>query len=144
MAARIPLISQIKDNFLSILSLFIAIAALLYSTYRSELTERNFNLRPASYEILKNLGELQVIVNYASFQPEKPSGDPMMGWGRIALISDLSQLLPAPVPETTAKLVDTWKNNWSSINTDEKSSDEITAEIDASRAAILQVLRSLN
>jgi hypothetical protein len=137
-------ITQIKDNLLSIIGLLIAIIALLHSSWRSEATERNFNQRAAGFELLKNLGELQVAVNYAYYESNDSLGNPMMGWGRIALISDLSQLLPQPVPDKASKLVAVWKENWSKLKTDEDSVSQISEEITASRLAVLETLKHLN
>lgn len=138
-----PMAEQIKNHAIAIISLIIALTALGYSTWREEVTEKNRNIRVAAFEVLKNLGELQVIVNSTHYAPDNAMGNPMLGWGHIALINDLSQLLPPPIPETTQKLTDTWSQTWSSLKTDEDNTKLISAEIDSSREAILKVLRNL-
>ena len=91
---------------------------------------------------MKNLGELQLIVNEALFAPEKPQGNPILGWSNIAMISDLSKLIPTPVP-TIDRLVQVWKADWKNFKTDEDSADRISNEIDKSRKAVFNELYKL-
>lgn len=137
------ILSQIKSNFIAIISLVVAVIALSYTTWREEVTEKNRTLRTASFEILKNLGELQLIVNYAHYQPDNTMGNPLLGWGHVALITDLSQILPPPIPEKADQLATTWGNNWEKIKTDEASAEKISHDIDESRTAVLAVIRKL-
>lgn len=137
------IISQIRNHFVAILSLMIAIFALVYTTWREELTEKNRNLRTAGFEVLKNLGELQIVVNLNHYLPENQQSNPYLGWGYIALAADLSQLLPPPVPETVNKLVKVWGENWTNIKTNEEAANLISSEIDASRIAVLKSIQSL-
>lgn len=138
-----PIAEQIKNHAIAIISLIIAITALSYSTWREEATEKNRNIRLAAFEVLKNLGQLQVVVNNVHYAPDNSMSNPMLGWGHIALISDLSQLLPPPIPETTQKLTDTWGKSWSSLKTSDEDTKLVSEEIDSSREAILKVLGNL-
>lgn len=142
-----PIAEQIKNHAIAIISLIIAITALSYSTWREEVTEKNRNTRVAAFEVLKNLGQLQVVINAVHYAPDhaisNPMSNPMLGWGYIALISDLSELLPSPIPETTRKLTETWGESWSQIKTDEETTKRLSNEIDTSRDAILKVLKNL-
>ena len=136
--------SQIHKNIVAIISMILAIAALSYNTWRNEKTERNRNIRPAAFEVLKELGQLQIIVNDAHYETNSPgSMNPMLGWGHVSLISDLGQILPPPMPFSVNKLVHVWGDNWQQIRTNEASVDAITKEIDASREIILTQLKSL-
>ncbi len=134
---------QLKDNMVAIISLVIAIVALLYTGWREETTEKNRTLRTAGFEVLKNLGELQIVVNYAYYQHDDAKGNPYLGWGHIALISDLAVLLPSPIPQTIAKLVKDWGELAQKINNNEEAVDLISSEIDASRHEVLQAIRYL-
>ena len=116
---------QLRANVVALTSLAVALTALGYNTWRNERTEHNRNIRVAAFEVLKQLGELQVVVNSAVYGKEGSRMDPMAGWGRVALITDLSQLLPAPAPHR------------------EQSGERVTIEIDQSRAAIREILRGL-
>ena len=135
---------QLKSNAVALISLTIALIALGHDTWRSEVSEENRNIRIASFEVLKNLGELQVVVNASHFSDSKMNINPMNGWGYIALIGDLSQLIPEPVPEKAQQLVKTWGSQWSNIHSDETAADAITEKIDDSRLSVLEVLRSLH
>jgi hypothetical protein len=134
---------QLKTHAVAIISLIIAIVALLYTTWREELTEKNRTLRLAAFEVLKHLGELQIVVNYAHYESENSMGNPVLGWGHIALISDLSELLPPPIPTTASKLTTTWSESWSTIKTSEENTLLISSEIDQARSEVLTLLRQL-
>lgn len=133
---------SLKSNEVALISLFVAIFALFYTTTRDERYDKNRTVRQASFEVLKNLGELQAVVNASFYQKDK--GDPMLGWGHVALISDLSRLVPQPVPKTIDRLVETWNKDWKSLNSDEASVERISKEIDASRQTVLGNLRKIN
>ena len=134
---------QLHANAVALISLVVALGSLGYNTWRNEQTEENRSVRLAAFEVLKNLGELQLVVNFAFFAKNEQFGHPMAGWGRVALISDLSQVLPAPAPEYAEKLRQVWQANWQQIGNDEASVDRITAEIDQSREAVREIVRQL-
>ncbi|MFI4918948.1 MAG: hypothetical protein ACHP65_05270 [Legionellales bacterium] len=136
--------NQIHNNLVAIISLSVAISALSYNTWRNEKTERNRNIRPAAFEILKELGQLQLIVNNVRYGTEHSKLiDPILGWGHISFLSDLSQLLPQPIPTQMSKLVQVWQNDWEKIRTNEASADKITLKIDDSRSMVLNQLKTL-
>jgi len=139
----ISLLTQLRNNLIAIISLIIAITALFYNTWRNEQTEKNRNTRTAAFEILKELGELQIIVNYYHYQHGKEMGNPFLGWGHIAFISDLGQLLPNPVSNHVKTLTAVWSKNWEKIPTNDPATDSITNEIDQSRESVLGALRRL-
>jgi hypothetical protein len=134
---------QIKQHFVAIVSLVIALTALLYTTWREEATERNRNTRQAAFVVLQNLGQLQVVINSSFYQPDNTMGNPMIGWGYVAIITDMSELLPSPVPEKAKALSTAWGESVPKLKTDEKALDNVTQEVDASREAVLEVLRKL-
>jgi len=134
---------QLQANAVALISLVVALGSLGYNTWRNEKTEENRSVRLAAFEVLKNLGELQLVVNFAFFAKNEQFGHPMAGWGRVALISDLSQVLPAPAPQRAEQLRQVWQANWQQIGDDEASVDRITAEIDQSREAIRKIVRQL-
>lgn len=134
---------QIRENALAIISLLVAVVTLCYVGWRHEQTEQNFNNRAASFEILKNLGELQRVVNYQRYQPDNTKADTLGGWGNVALISDLSQILPNPIPASAHDLVSVWKNNQATIQSSDESADAISNQIDKTRQEVVTLLRSL-
>lgn len=135
---------QVEHHIVAIISLIIAIIALSYTAWREEKTEKNRTLRFAGFEVLKNLGELQLVVNNAHYQEDKSMGDPFLGWGHISLISDMSRLLPPPIPEKIDQLIIVWKKDWNSLKSSNESVEKITNEIDVSREVVLNELMHLN
>lgn len=134
---------QVKQHFLSIIGLIVAVTALVYSTWREELTEKNLNTRLASFDLLKNLGQLQVTINFLHFDSENSMGNPLTGWGYIALINDLGEILPDPIPMQTKQLVKVWGENWNKLKTDQRAVEVVSAEVDASRKAVLDTIHKL-
>jgi hypothetical protein len=137
------LLEQLKRNYLSIISLFIAVIALIHNTHLYVQSEINRNVRTASFEILMKLGELQQQVNLLHYDSSLPKNNLLASWGNIALIGDLSQLIPAPVPEKANALIAAWKANNEKIE-GEESADAISNQIDATRQAVIQVIRNLS
>jgi hypothetical protein len=135
---------QMRVNAVALISLALALCSLAYNTWRNERTEHNRSVRVAAFEVLKNLGELQVNVNFAYFAKNEQLSNPMAGWGRVALISDLSQLLPAPAPEHAEKLFQMWQADWQQLRDGQPSVERITTVIDQSRDAVREILRGLN
>ena len=134
---------QIKSNLVALISLCLALTTLSYTTWRDETTEANRTKRLAAFEVLKNLGELQIVVNHTFYLHENHMGDPFAGWGRVLLIRDLSQVLPIPAKHAADRLAQVWQAEASNVQTDEKSVDRVTAEIDADRQTLLEVLAKL-
>lgn len=143
MENRFSLLEQLKQQSLAIISLCIAILALCYNTWRDEETEKNRNTRAAAFEVLKQLGELQLAVNYAHYAPKNSMENPILGWGHLAIITDLSELLPAPIPEGADKLHAVWSSEWTHLEESEESTEQISGQIDNMRQAILKVIRGL-
>jgi hypothetical protein len=130
-------------NVISIFSLLIIFSAFVFTAWRSEISEKNQNLRVAGIEILKNLGQLQIVVNYAYFQSDNMLGNPFLGWGYVALVSDLSELMPEPVPKTIQKLVTVWGEEANNLKTSEEAANRVSMQVDASREEVLKSIRSL-
>jgi hypothetical protein len=135
---------RIKDKLIETLTILVILATFVSTTWRSEVYEKNQNLRTAGFEILKNLGQLQIVVNYAHFQPDNTLGNPYLGWGHVALVSDLSQLMPEPIPTTIHKLVDVWGAEADNLKNSDEATKHVSHEVDASRQAVLNFIRSLH
>jgi hypothetical protein len=138
------IIKKLKNDFLSFVTLAAIITTFIVTTWRSEVSEKNQNLRMAGFEILKNLGQLQIVVNYAYYQPDNMRGNPYLGWGYIALVSDLSQLMPHPVLETIQKLVIVWEEEANNLKTRKESVEQVSLQIDNSREQVLKSIHSLH
>ena len=134
---------QLKANIVAITSVIVALTGMAYNTYRNERTEINHNVRAAAFETLKNLGEVQIVVDYAHFKKDRVRGDPRLGWGRMTLIHDLSQVLPAPGPEEADALLAAWRNNVDTLEDNSDSMIRITDEIQRLRLTTLDILNHL-
>ena len=112
--------TQIYQQRLALLSLFIAISSLAYNTWRNESTEAHRNTREAAFIILQELGELEQIVSYrhyfsSSLEPNQlannKDSDWIRGWGKVSFIRDISQLLPNHISNASHSLIKTWQDH---------------------------------
>lgn len=112
---------QIRQHWVALMGVLVALLALSYTAWRNETTEVNRSIRAASFEIVRELGALQTVVHYAFYGQNQKVGDPITGWQHVILIKDLALLVPSPIP-----------------------SDTIIAAIDEMRNAVLLKLKSLH
>jgi HEAT repeat protein len=134
---------QLRENCIAIISLVVAIAALYHNEKLYEKSEYNRNVRIAAFEVLMRLGELQQIVNTLHYDTKASSPNTLMqGWGHIALIGDLSKLIPQPVPQAAEGLIKAWKQNQAELK-QEGSADAVSSQIDSTRQAVLAVISKL-
>ena len=136
--------TQFRANIVAICSMAVALTGLAYNTYRNEKTEINHNVRAAAFETLKNLGEVQIVVDYAHFKKDRVRGDTRLGWGRITLIHDLAQVLPSPGPADADALLTAWRDNVEQLENDPEAMIKITDEIQRLRLTTLDILNNLH
>ena len=137
-------IQQLRNNLVAIISIVIAVSSLSYNTWRNELTEKNRNIRFAGFETLKNLGELQTIVDFGHYEKNTEMGSSIKGWGRVLLIRDLAYFIKGSVPDKAQILFDTWQANWEGIGNDESRVERITTSIVETRQSVQSAINSLN
>ena len=143
MALRYSFGSQIHNNIVALISLATAVTALSYAYVRDERSEANRNIRAASFQLLMEVEELRMIVDYAHYQKDKDRGDPILGWPHVLLIRDLSKLVNPDTAAAGDNLFAVWSEDWDSIDTKQDSVDKITAALEEVRGQDLKVLRSL-
>lgn len=136
--------TQIRRNAVALISLVVALSALGYTTWRNELTEHNRNVRAAGFEILTELAELQLTVDFRHYDMDPEQGNPIRGWARVLLIRDLAELMPETVQEEAASLYETWRVDWQGLGTSDESVERITAVIQSNRQAVLAALEALD
>jgi len=137
-------LKQIKNNSVALISLFIAISSLSYSTWRNEKTEDNRNQRYAAFEILLKINELQQVVFYNYYDNDTQNkGNPRTAWSFVLTIEDLSSLLKQPLPKSSQALHMIWNDNWEALDTDKNSLDAVMDAIDQVRTDTLSLLESL-
>src|SRR5438045_994243 len=135
--------SQFRANIVAIVSIIVALTGMAYNTYRNEKTEVNHNVRAAAFETLKNLGEVQIVVDYAHFKKDPVRGDTRLGWGRMTLIHDLAQVLPQPGPAEADALMTAWRENVDSLENDNDAMIRITDELQRLRLTTIDILNKL-
>ncbi len=133
----------LRQQSLALVSVLIALSALGYNTWRNELTERNRNIRQAGFEILRELAELQLVIDYALYDQDVQRGNPITGWGRVGLIGDLSAAMPPAVGERAAALREICQAQWRTVQQHEESNRRVTEAIAGTRATVLAALASL-
>jgi hypothetical protein len=136
-------IHQLRRNSLALLSLLVALSALSYNTWRNESTEKNRNIRAAEFEMLKNLGELQQIIDYAHFRHDQQRGDVTLGLSRILLIHDLSMLTPRPVADSAETLLASWRANGDKLDSSLEAASVLSEQVLETRRVVLDSLRGL-
>lgn len=135
---------QIRHNLLAIISLFVALSALGYNTWRNESSEANRNVRQAGFEIIMHVGELQKIAYLSHFFKDKNTSDPKLGWTEVLLLKDLSHLMSASVQSKTESLQTVWEENWQGLGKDnEFSVAEIDLALHQLRAEVLSNMKQL-
>ena len=82
--AELSIREQLRRNAVALISLFIAVTGLLYTTWRNEHSEYKRNQRWASFEVLIKLNELQELV-YLSYYDSEASDDSIFrrGWSKV-------------------------------------------------------------
>lgn len=136
-------ISQLKLNSVAIVSLFTAITGFTYNTWQGHQNEVNQNMRMASFEVLKHLGELQTVVNYAHYSGDKSRGNPIEGWKHATMVRDLSRLLDEEAAKQGQVLFVEWEQDWEKLEADNQSETRISVQIAQTRQAVLSNIDAL-
>lgn len=136
-------VKQIKNNLLAVISLFVALSALGYNTWRNEQSEHNRNIRVAGFEMLLHIGELQRITYLAHYDKDQVAGNPRKGWTEVLVLQDLGELMPESRRLRSEQLFKTWSNHWEGLGNDDQSVAAIDHAINDLRKDTLNALRLL-
>lgn len=134
---------SIAKNAVALISLIVAIIALTVNIWRAERSETNRSLRIAAFELLQELGELQLVVDLRHYDNDPIGGNPIRGWSHVMMVQDLSMIMPKPVAKSGEKLHQIWQKNWQYLGQDEAKTEEVTQQIDKVRANIRQLISGL-
>lgn len=132
-----------RNQIVALLSVIVAFSAMLYNGHRNELTERNRNIRIAEFEILRNLAELQQMVDATYFQRGGQGGGRTFALSRILVIRDLALLSPEPVQKSAENLMVAWRNHGEKVDTSLEAAQVVSEEILSARRVVVASLRSL-
>jgi hypothetical protein len=137
--------TQIQRNTLALISLVVALTSVSYNTWRNERTERNRNVRAATFEILTKLAEFERTVFLAQYDRDRAQGNPRIGWTEVIVIHDLASVAPAPLESKAVQLREVWRANWEHLGEDDEVSvDHIEAAVEELRQAALNALKGLS
>ena len=126
-----------------ILSVLFTLLGFSYNVWLMEASEKNNNIRTASFEILITLSSLEQLVYAAYYDGDKKEGNPRIGWINVGLINDLSILTNEQVQNKANVLNDVWSENWQAIANSQASVNQIVTAIDNVRYEIKLLLNSL-
>lgn len=134
---------QLKNQWVGLVGVLIAVTALLSSNWRSEQVEMNRTQRWAGFEILRELSGLQLVIDQAHYGDNQQLGDPIVGWSHVILIEDFAHILPSEVQQQAAQLKQRWTQHWQTLPSEEKSNSLLTAEIRKTRETVIRLIDSL-
>jgi hypothetical protein len=133
-------IKGLLKHSVAIVSLITAIVGFSYNSWQANQNEINQNMRIAAFEVLKNLGELQTVVNYAHFTKDQSRGNPIDGWKHVTMVRDLSYLLKPTAKQQSQLLYDVWQQNWEKLATNSTVEQQISQQITKTREAVLSTI----
>ena len=127
----------------AVFSVIFAVVGFSYNAWRLEVTENNSNIRTASFEVLTVLAELEQLIYAAHYDKDTKEGNPRMGWVKVGLITDLSDLISQPAGERAQALKTVWKNHWEIMADDEEATVTLVSAIESVRSEIKLTLSQL-
>ncbi|WP_144391745.1 hypothetical protein [Pleionea sediminis] len=136
--------TNIKNNMLSLISLTVALTALFYNTWRNEKTELNRNYRESGFEIIREVAQLQLLVDNIHYTKGTSEREPITGWTRVNFILSLSQIMPSTVARESRELKEVWAEHWDTLEQDKNSNKLITQANKELELAVLDVLKALD
>jgi hypothetical protein len=134
---------QLRANAIAILSLTIALSSFSYTAWRTERSEANRTTRQAAFQMLVALGQMQEVVYRAHYDHDAVHGSPRSGWVYVQTINDFSATLPAPVPARAQSLLESWRDHWEGLGTQESDAVAIDDALGACRVAVVEAIRAL-
>ena len=127
----------------TIITILLTLVGFSYNVWRLEQSERNSNIRTSSFELIKQLAQLEQIVYYAHYDKDTIKGNPRTGWIKVIIINDLCLVAENMLEDKANKLKITWQDNWQQLATEQKAADNVVQAIDDLRTQIQTVLRNL-
>ena len=143
----------LTKQFLPLLSVIIAVTALLYSTWRSETTEAQRSLRQAGFAVMERMTTFEGHVFVMAYTPaeQRVGNEPFMAWAAVREIKDLASALPQPIPARANAVFERWSSqfnalsNWShehpeSVRHARSAADQISDDVQALREQIISTV----
>lgn len=137
--------AKIKTYYLTtIFSIVFAIVGFSYNAWRLEVSETNSNIRTASFAVLTELSQLELIIYASHYDKNEVEGNPRKGWIKVGLIDDLSVLISPPVTKEAVRLKAVWGESWQGIASEKISVDAVISQIGEVRTEVKETLSGLN
>ena len=138
------ILEGLRRNAVALISLFIALSGLGYNTWRNETTESHRNTRQAAFMMLQQLGELQQLVDERFYAGKATDVNRIAGWGKVALLRDISGLVSAPASQQAAGLFASWQGRLDALDAGDAGAErDISQAIKQTREQVLRDLESL-
>jgi hypothetical protein len=128
----------------TVITILLTLVGFSYNVWRLEKNEINTNIRTSSFELIKQLGELEEIIYYAHYDKNLDKGNPKKAWIKVIVITDLCLVASNMLEHKAKNLKAVWTKNWNVIHHDPKALKETLDAIEALRKKIQTVLHDLN
>lgn len=144
------LLSQLEQHSVALVSLLVAVLALTLNTERANTSEHQRTTRDASFRVLTELSQLQLLIDEAHYGASAQRAQPIIGWARVNYMRDLSMLIPDPVPRELEALYLTWQQQVGQLGVLDDVEASLQANVAIShnvrraRASVKQVLVQLD
>lgn len=135
---------SVRQNLLALISLWLALFALGYNTWRNETTEGQRNVRDAGFIVLRSLGELQELADARFYGGKKNETNRIAIWGRVLLIRDIAELVSEQSKQRADALYATWSELAAAFDAgDAEAEKRFAAATREAREQVLADLRAL-
>jgi hypothetical protein len=144
------LFSQLEQHSVALISLLVAVLALTLNTERANTSEHQRTTRDASFRVLTELSQLQLLIDEAHYGAPERQAQPIIGWARVNYMRDLAMLIPEPVPRELEALYLTWQQKvgqlgvLADVETSLQANVAISHNVRRARASVKQVLVQLD
>jgi hypothetical protein len=134
----------VQRHSVALISLAVALLGLSYNTWRNETTESHRNVRQAAFVMLEELGELQQVVDQRFYAGKTSDVNRIAGWGKVALLRDISMLVSPASSRQAAQLFDTWQTQLELMDDGDPAAErQVSGAIAATREQVLRDLEAL-
>lgn len=135
---------QMGKHSVALVALLVAVLTLGYTAWRQEVSERQRTVRTAGFELLRELGALQMVMDQAHFAGDAERGDPIKGWSHVLLAEDFAMFMDPEVQAAVKALHQRWEEEWPKLGEDEDAATRLTATIEVTRLAVRAELSRLD
>lgn len=153
------ILKHLQANLVAIISLVVAVTAINISTMRANVSEDQHNIRDASFRVLSELSQLQLLIDNSHYgvvqgiseqhqATDLKAANPIEGWARVNYMRDLAVVIPSPVPDSLEALFNVWSSEFDDLGSEDREASlaankAISTQITLARNDVKSVLISL-